>query len=102
MTPCFRDEVEDKWHSKCFMKVELIDTKNVSFNSLNQIMDICLEFYNKYIPSKVIKTGYLTFDIVDVKHNIELGSYGIRKYKNIEWIYATGCADPRLSKSISF
>jgi hypothetical protein len=28
----------------------------------------------------------------------ELGSYGIRKYKNLfQWVYGTGCAEPRLS-----
>lgn len=36
--------------------------------------------------------------------NIELGSYGIRSRsinnKTISWIYATGCAEPRLSNAI--
>jgi len=34
----------------------------------------------------------------DIEFNgIELGSYGIRECEYLSWIYATGCAEPRLS-----
>lgn len=35
------------------------------------------------------------------KQRNELGSYGIRECEYLKWIYATGCADPRLSKIIN-
>lgn len=31
---------------------------------------------------------------------IELGSYGIRTCDYLEYIYGTGCAEPRLSQTI--
>jgi hypothetical protein len=37
-----------------------------------------------------------SFDLIC--KGIELGSYGIRKYNNHKWIYATGVAEPRLSQ----
>ena len=44
------------------------------------------------------------FDIIDKNTSIELGSYGIRSTminnKKQEWIYATGCAEPRLSSTV--
>jgi phenylalanyl-tRNA synthetase alpha subunit len=44
------------------------------------------------------------FDIIDKNSSIELGSYGIRSEtinnKIASWIYATACAEPRLSSTI--
>ena len=31
----------------------------------------------------------------------ELGSYGIRECEFLKWIYATGCAEPRIRKIIN-
>jgi hypothetical protein len=34
----------------------------------------------------------------DIECNgVELGSYGVRHFENIDWIYGTGLAEPRLS-----
>jgi len=98
VTPCFRYDSFDFLHSKYFIKNELIKTDIVNDQELNKVVDICLKFYKNYIPkSEVIKTdsGY------DIQINgYELGSYGIRSCNFLDWIYATGCAEPRLSNLI--
>jgi len=110
VTPCFRDEqIIDNLHKKFFMKTELIDT-DASVENLHSIMNDCKEFFNRYvnnvsiIPVEPNSFGKLeeqaTYDIVcnlgvDI---IELGSYGIRTHSDVgSWIFATGCAEPRLS-----
>lgn len=58
------------------------------------------EFINSYELTKNI----YDFDIIDKITSNELGSYGIRSSlintKNVSWIYATGCAEPRFSSTI--
>lgn len=99
ITPCFRDEhVLDELHQQYFMKVELIDTLQVNNNSLMKILEICKEFFEKYIPVEIIKIDKNSYDIIDCKNKIELGSYGLRRYENMEWLYITGLAEPRLSR----
>ena len=101
ITPCFRDENNiDYTHSEYFLKVELIDT-NVSGNSLKEI-NLSLEFFNSYIKSEILLTGVDNYDIIDSNNRIELGSYGIREYDGMKWIYATGLAEPRLTRAILF
>jgi aspartyl/asparaginyl-tRNA synthetase len=103
VTPCFRDEdVLDETHQKYFMKLELIDT-NVSLENLNTMKSDALNFFKKFTEAQVVKTedrGEHTFDIIDKRTGIELGSYGIRKIRNISWIYGTGVALPRLQTVI--
>ena len=110
ITPCFRDDEVDEIHNKYFMKVELIDTKEVTVDSLWDIINCCEEFFNDYMKVAVIKVNNVcknkvldshTYDIVDLKNGIELGSYGIRQYKDYKWIFATGLAEPRFSKILS-
>jgi hypothetical protein len=57
-----------------------------------------LKFYEKYIPLCSIVTTPIGFDI-EYNGN-ELGSYSIRENDFIKYIYATGCAESRLSKII--
>ncbi len=98
ITPCFRNENFDYLHSKYFIKNELIDTETVTNESLDQMVKVALDFYQMYLPeAEVVKTE-LGFDIEI--HGRELGSYGIRKCEFLEWIYGTGCAEPRLSNLI--
>lgn len=98
-TPCFRLESFDYSHTKYFIKNELIKTDLVNVSELIRITDLCFNFFKKYIPNiEVIKTdiGY------DIEYDgNELGSYGIRENEYLKWIYATGCAEPRLSKIIN-
>lgn len=95
VTPCFRYEPFDQFHSKYFIKNELIKTDVVSYLELVKILDHALGFYKKYIPDAHHVETEDGFDIVvDGK---ELGSYGIRECEFLKWIYGTGCAEPRLS-----
>jgi hypothetical protein len=97
-TPCYRFQEFDYYHTKYFMKNELIKTDIVNQLELDKIVEICLSFYKKYIPSVNIVNTDIGYDI-NYK-NIELGSYGIRNCEYLDWIYATGCAEPRLSNTI--
>jgi len=98
ITPCFRFDSFDFIHTKYFMKNELIETKSVSEKSLEEIVEIALKFFKKYLPeSESVKTES-GFDI-EFK-GIELGSYGIRSCEYLDWIYGTGVAEPRFSNLI--
>lgn len=98
ITPCFRFEDFDFLHTKYFIKNELIETKDVSEKSLDDIIGICLDFFNKYLPCEAVRTE-IGWDICGGV--IELGSYGIRSCEYLDWIYATGVAEPRLSSIIN-
>lgn len=110
ITPCFRDEfVLTPLTRAYFMKVELFDNQNTTEDSLEEIMDLCKTWFSKRIPCKIVETDQAasdpiaispTYDIVSLS-DIELGSYGIREHPRVgKWIYATGCAEPRLSQAM--
>ena len=100
ITPCFRYEAFDFLHTKYFMKNELIKTDRVTELSLQEVVNRSLEFFKplfKHNQLEIIKTE-IGYDIeVDGK---ELGSYGIRSCEFLDWIYGTGCAEPRTSSLI--
>lgn len=98
-TPCFRYEEFDYQHSKYFIKNELIKTDMVNSMELDKIVGMCLDFFRIYIPGAEVESTESGFDIL-YKGN-ELGSYGIRENEYLKWIYATGCAEPRLTKIIN-
>lgn len=96
VTPCFRDEVFDKTHTKYFVKNELIITDNITELSLMNVIDECKRFFEQESGESVdvVKTdiGY------DIELNgVEIGSYGIRSCEYLDWIYATGLAEPRFT-----
>lgn len=102
ITPCFRDEPTlDDIHHTYFMKLELIDT-DVTKENLHRMISLACQFLNQYMgassPVRVVQTDREgeTFDIHDGIFGIELGSYGIRRTKDFQWIYGTGIALPRL------
>lgn len=98
ITPCFRDESFDITHTKYFMKNELIDTENVNQERLIDIVTFCQEFMQKVLKAPVEIIHYTEGDSYDLEcYGVEVGSYGIRRCEYLEWIYATGCAEPRLS-----
>lgn len=99
ITPCFRYEPFDPYHTKYFMKNELIITDEVNKRQLTRLIEEACEFYQPYFKEvlSVIKTEE-GFDIEVGGH--ELGSYGIRKHEYLNWIYGTGCAEPRMSNLI--
>jgi len=101
ITPCFRYESFDFLHSKYFMKNELIITDKVNESSLDSVVDSAYNFFVSYFDAKnkleIIKTD-IGYDIeIEGK---ELGSYGIRSCEFLDWVYGTGCAEPRMSNLI--
>jgi phosphoribosyl-ATP pyrophosphohydrolase len=97
ITPCFRDDNEDNTHQKYFLKNELFISEEVSYKKLYDTVDKCVNFFN-LISSEKVKIHQTNIDNIDIYLNeIEIGSYGIRTYKDFSWIYATGIALPRFS-----
>lgn len=105
-TPCFRNEPIDLLHHKHFIKNELINTKNTTDSSLNQMIEHAMVFFSKYISKDKLKIeatpakgSSVNFDILATVNgkDLELGSYGIKECEILKWIYGTGCAEPRLS-----
>jgi hypothetical protein len=99
-TPCFRDENHDELHHLYFMKTELINTE-VCDKNLMDMIEAAYWYFRKQLAVKIIKLDDETYDIVDSRFGIELGSYGTREYKNLKWIYGTGVAEPRLTQVIT-
>lgn len=111
VTPCFRNDENDILHHKYFIKNELIQIVNPEKDEvtseellmLDDMIDVCKQFFSTYISSNKLhivetKNDDLTLKSFDIICNeIELGSYGVRKYLNVKWIYGTGCAEPRLT-----
>jgi hypothetical protein len=108
ITPCYRDEtVLDEQHRIGFVKLELIDWNYTNEENLQNILEISYDFFSQYLPVQTIFNDQTTEsgrDIQSVSGHIELGSYGIREAEirnmHARWIYATGCAEPRLSYAI--
>lgn len=99
-TPCFRDDVKDDTHNKTFMKVEIYQNDVVSPSEMTRTLANVRKFLVQEgaKPEIVVRE---TIDEVELEVNgIEVGSYGMREYGNIKWIYATGLAEPRLSKAL--
>jgi hypothetical protein len=99
ITPCHRNEpVEDEWHLPYFMKNELI-IKGGQNEDVIWIAKTCQQFFQIYSKKQV--DFKFTSEGIDLEiDGIEIGSYGIRTYNNMRWVYATGCAEPRFSKLI--
>lgn len=102
VTPCFRHEKEySELTRPWFLKLELIDYKPKDmYKSLIEITNASYEFFKIFIEPDVIATNLWEFDIISKENNIELGSYGVRKMDQREWVYGTGLAEPRLSTTI--
>lgn len=97
ITPCFRVERYNDYHKPYFMKVELINADDPSRGNLLQMVHDAASFFEKHVTIKIVETTPGSFDIQSKATRSELGSYGIRRYKDFMWIYGTGCAEPRLS-----
>jgi len=105
VTPCFRFEEIDALHRKTFIKNELIyasyDIKNGLETELDKIINDAKTFFDLKLKDNVDivevtqSNSIINFDLMYNGH--ELGSYGIRSYMNMKWVYGTGCAEPRLS-----
>lgn len=108
LTPCFRREaVQDDLHLPYFVKLELIETQNTDEENLLEIIEICKKWFSQFLrvdsiyvrpePWDSVTLGKC-FDIISKECGTELGSYGMRFHPKVgTWIYATGCAEPRLT-----
>lgn len=136
ITPCFRNDTFDEFHTKYFIKNELIITDDVSKLALISMVRLARNFFRKYCLQEKLQSyagprdiGYVDdvhivtytgggekiivtdFDkelnssylwpSYDLEYNeIELGSYGIRRCGYLNWIYGTGVAEPRLTRTL--
>jgi hypothetical protein len=98
ITPCFRYEQFDEYHTKYFIKNELIDTLNTNRDDWIKLVDVARRFFIQFLPEAevaVTSTGEMSCDLTF--RGMELGSYGIRECDFLRWVYGTGVAEPRLS-----
>lgn len=99
ITPCFRlYDIEGDLHRKYFMKNELFITDIVTLNELHKVIDIAFGFFEQYFDKNDLYLDEIDKYSYDITYKgIEIGSYGIRNFNSLEWIYGTGCAEPRMS-----
>lgn len=101
ITSCFRDEpVLDDLHQIYFVKLELF-IRDATEENLKNIIKDAKDFFDQFVETKEIQTGENSYDIIDVKNEIEIGSYGIRKIDGFTFIYGTGLALPRFDYIIN-
>lgn len=110
LTPCFRDDKEDELHHKYFMKLELIDIDATSaYDQMMELTNVDTTLaYDQVMQDAKFVLSHLTKKPIKIEKTvegsdltidgIEIGSYGIRSYKHITWVYGTGLAEPRFSK----
>jgi seryl-tRNA synthetase len=101
-SPCWRKEpVYDQIHHGTFMKVELytpFDSRFAYRFSANKMIDDAMDFFKSQIQFTDRLSVVETDQGSDIEYSgIELGSYGIRTFQNIGWVYGTGLAEPRFS-----
>lgn len=100
---CFRDEVFDTYHTKYFIKNELIKTDSTTEGALDNVIETACRFFRTLFPKenieieKIEKNQFDIFYLPKKGNAVELGSYGIRECEFLKWIYGTGCAEPRTS-----
>lgn len=100
-SPCFRDELFDELHSPYFLKVELFEGRlpPTAETALSVLAD-ARGFFERYVSVDVVQEGELSWDLVEARSGIELGSYGVREIPGYSWVYGTGVALPRLQQVI--
>ena len=94
LTPCHRDEVNDKLHLDIFLKIELVSVDATYVNIAKDVFDFYTALGEK--PETRFEGSALGLDIeID---NVEVGSFGYRIYDNYMVNYGTGLALPRFSQ----
>lgn len=98
-TPCFRNEdTVNLLRQRTFMKVELYDDET---HDLDGMIQLVMNFYRSLLKSELQSslsmrdTGSHSMDIE--LGGIEVGSYGLREWEGLKWVYGTGIAEPRFS-----
>jgi hypothetical protein len=83
------------------LKNELIITDKVDQDELMNVVMLAKDFFLTKLGIENEKSMKILVNEeggYDIEYKgIELGSYGIRECPFLAWIYATGCAEPRLS-----
>lgn len=101
VTPCFREETQGILKRKYFLKNELIIVNSNLLSDMEEVINICFNFFKTQVPREDYLKKVYTNEGIDIEYSgVEIGSYGIRKYKHLKWVYATGCAEPRLTRAI--
>jgi hypothetical protein len=99
-TACWRDDHPDELHGRHFVKNELmILTDEPTPATRDLLLKDAEAFFSTYLAVERLPVDAEPHqvDLVCAKTGIELGSYGIRRFRNVAWAYGTGCAEPRLS-----
>lgn len=111
-TPCVRPGDIGPFNQPTFMKVELYRNDEVSPLTLNEMMGHAGYYFEKqarrHSPSAQLEwsnfldDGVPTFDdVLDINLNgLEVGSYGMREFRAIQWVFGTGLAEPRFSMAL--
>jgi hypothetical protein len=97
VSPCFRYEDKlDKYHQHEFMKLEIIC---LGYFRQDDLIEDALAFFKTQTNQnlEVIKTE-IGFDIN--LNGIEIGSYGCKSVKGLEYTYGTGIALPRFDLAL--
>ena len=101
-SPCFRQEIPDRWHLPYFMKVELFAYGN-QLPALKAILEDGIShaelFFKEYagLSTHRLWTGGDTYDLI--ANGVEVGSYGLRSFFDEYYtFYGTGLAEPRMSQ----
>jgi seryl-tRNA synthetase len=107
ISPCFRNDAEDELHQQEFVKLELIYLSkfNISNTDIEYIAfsNFVIDFITKKLKIQreriqIVQTFENSIYSEDILiDGIEYGSYGIRKFKDYNYIYGTGIALPRAS-----
>lgn len=100
ITPCIRREPKlDDLHQNGFMKLELFHYEPLDNYALSDVIFLARDFYETKLGVRTysVSKQFTQWDLVDSIFDIELGSYGERHKTYANWIYGTGCAEPRTS-----
>jgi hypothetical protein len=115
ITPCMRDDDFGLYHTKYFMKNELIYFgDDVTVENVEPLMKTAYNFFLYYVSRalinsqnhsetieakdilKIVTTSVESWDIELA--GVEIGSYGYRTCPFANWVYGTGVALPRLTR----
>lgn len=97
-TPCFRWEEEfNEIHQPFFYKTELYDANHDEKALFRMISLAKTLFKHLGVSARLQLIADGSYDLICDQTGIELGSYGIRTFKNYAWTYGTGIALPRFS-----
>lgn len=103
-TPCFRKEPKyDALHHSYFMKVELFGMaydEAGAFWLAEGMREDAKNLFDIYLPDRTYEEASKAEEVDIMFRDIELGSYGHRKYKNFWYAYGTGLAEPRFTRAL--